>query len=76
MVEGNDTDVRLSLGYRQTLGDAVTFTSESTPSSGDKLCKFRTKARYVRGRISIPAGEDWDHIQGVDEIVYSAAGNR
>lgn len=76
VVEGNATDVRLAIGYRQTLGDAVTFTSESTPSSGDKLCKFRTKARYIRGRITIPAGEDWDHIQGVDEIVFTAAGNR
>lgn len=69
-------DVTLALGTRDSTGAAVAFTSASSPESGDGLCKFRTKARYVRGRIQVPAGEDWTYIQGIDEVVAVAAGNR
>lgn len=69
-------DYTLALGTRNATGDAVTFTAGSSPESGDGLCKFRTKARYVRGRIVIPAGETWSQINGIDEVVAEAAGNR
>lgn len=69
-------DFTLALGTRDTTHDAVTYTAAASPESGDELCKFRTKGRYVRGRIQIAAGEEWEFIQGIDEVVAVPAGNR
>ncbi len=31
-------------------------------------CPFNAVARYIRGRITMPAGAAWQHILGIDDL--------
>lgn len=38
--------------------------------------KFRTRARYARARVKIPAGDSWEHAQGIDDLIIKREGGR
>ncbi len=73
IVDGGTPSV--TLGTRDRINDAVTFgAARAVDAYGN--CKFRTPARYHRGRITLPAGSTFSHIQGIDQIVAVPFGTR
>jgi hypothetical protein len=58
-------NVYVSLGYRDDLDDSVSYTSTSSQED-DGVCSQRVCARYVRAKITVPAGETWTHISGYE----------
>lgn len=54
----------LSIGHRNTPQGSVSFTPETT-AGDDGVARQRVSARYMRARVKIPAGTDWNHAQGV-----------
>jgi hypothetical protein len=73
MVDGGTPSI--ALGTRNRQMDPVVY---STGVVVDSLgfCKFRKKARYYRGRITVPAGQTWTHILGIDDIKSTQIGVR
>lgn len=63
LVDGGVPSV--AIGRRETLQAAVSFTD---PVALNALgsCPVRTSGRYGRARITLPAGSDFGHIQGVE----------
>ena len=55
----------LAAGYRERLGDTVTYTAEA-PVEQDGRCSILTSARYHRLRATIAAGATWSHAVGVN----------
>jgi hypothetical protein len=53
-----------SLGTRNRLADAETFSAESAMDSIGQI-PLRTGGKYARGRIRIPAGTSWSFATGV-----------
>lgn len=53
-----------SVGYRNTPQGSVTFTTASS-AGDDGIARQRISARYMRGRIVIPAGSSWTHAIGI-----------
>lgn len=52
-----------------TVGSAISLNSLG-------IANMRTNARYHRFRIEVAAGGTWKHIQGIDDIVWTAGGAR
>lgn len=74
MVDGTATP-SVSIGYRNTLAAAASYgTAVAADSEG--YCKTRLKGRYLRGRITVAAGADWQHILGLDDIKATPEGRR
>ena len=67
MVDGAIVTPSLSIGHRNRQGDAVAYTA-AVAMNGLGTCPFNVSARYHRGRVTVPAGADWTHIQGIDHI--------
>lgn len=65
-------EVYMSIGQRFRRTDAVTWLPEAAPSSNTGQVRKRSRARFHRFKIRIPAGVDWTHLQGVDADVASA----
>jgi len=76
VVNGTSASPTLAIGYRDNTTDAVSFTDASSQNSRTGLCNFRTRARYIRGRIVVPASSTWTHIQGIDDVTAEAVGWR
>jgi hypothetical protein len=59
------TPASVSIGVREQLANSVTYkTAQKINSIGN--CPQRTTGRYVRARLTLPAGTTYTHIQGVD----------
>lgn len=63
MVDGGNPTV--AVATRERLVDAPSWSSESSMNATG-LCPLRKSGRYARGRISMPAGDSWTHMQGVE----------
>ena len=64
----------VALGTRNRLVDAVTF-NPATAMNNLGACPQRANGRYVRGEITLPAGTNWTHLQGL-ELEASPSGVR
>lgn len=65
LVDGLSTAPTVSIGRRERLQDAVSFTT-AVSLNAMGACPVRTSGRYVRGRITVPAGSDvWQNISGI-----------
>ncbi len=62
-VDGGTPSV--AIGYRDRLNDAVTFGSAVAVNTSGR-CPVRSQARFQRARITMPAGDTWSNIQGID----------
>jgi hypothetical protein len=65
----------MAVGPRNRQFDAVIFGS-AVAANAIGSCPFNASARYHRGRITIPAGQSWTHIMGVDDIDFRAEGRQ
>jgi hypothetical protein len=65
----------MALGTRDRPFGAVGFGAPVTVNAFGS-CPFNSAARYHRGRITLPAGQVWTHIMGVDDIDFSVEGFR
>jgi len=72
LVDGGTPSV--AIGRRERLVDPVTFTAASAMNALG-ICPVRASGRYGRARITLPAGSDFSHIQGV-ELDGDQAGSR
>jgi hypothetical protein len=63
-VDGVST-VTSSVGYRNTLNEAVSYTTP-TSAAADGFCPQRISTRFARAKISIAAGGEWDHASGYE----------
>jgi hypothetical protein len=70
----DNTNATLAIGSRTRQADAVTYTAEASMTSTGET-SLLSDGRYQRFRLSIPAGEEWTHAQGI-ELVYSPTGMR
>ena len=57
----------LTVLTRETPGGALT-TSAATTAGDDGVAYNRVSSRYIRGRVTIPAGSSWTHAQGIEPI--------
>ena len=39
-------------------------------------CPLNTAARYLRGRITMPAAAGWTHVMGLDDLDVKAEGRQ
>lgn len=53
LVIGSSPEITVSLGTRDSLGEAVTYSSARTPNSRTGFADFRAEARYHRARVTI-----------------------
>lgn len=72
LVDGGTPSV--AVGTRNRLVDSVSFNS-ATAMNSLGACPQRANGRYVRGEITIPAGTNWTHCQGL-ELEATPAGIR
>src|SRR5262249_6619920 len=63
----------MALGTRNRPVEAVSF-GASVPANALGRCAFNTAARYHRGRITVPAGQNWNHLLGIDDIDFRPEG--
>ncbi|XHB99355.1 hypothetical protein ABWH97_13910 [Nitratireductor sp. ac15] len=59
-------DFTLAVGTQEYHGGARSWGMAVTPFSSTKTCHFRKPARLHRFRMVIPAGEDWNHVVGIE----------
>ena len=57
--------VNTAIGYRDTPTAAVNYNAGTAPGV-DGMCPQRVDARYLRARLTIPAGSTWSHAQGIE----------
>lgn len=62
------------VGKRDRLADTRTFGGSSAMNASGR-CPVRSRGRYHRFRVTIPAGSTWTHITGV-EVEASPVGSR
>ena len=73
-----DTDqvfVSIGIRMRRTQQQPVTWMAEQSPSYNTGRVRKRSRARFHRFKMRIPAGETWNHIKGID-VDLSPAGER
>ncbi len=73
-----DTDqVFISVGvrFRRTQTEPITWLPEQSPSYNTGRIRKRSRARFHRFKMRIPAGETWHHIKGID-VNLNPAGER
>jgi hypothetical protein len=73
LVDGGSPGVRI--GARDLTSDDVSF-GPAAVMTNYGVCPVRSSGRYHRARIEMPAGADWTHVQGIDEVQASPAGMR
>lgn len=75
LVDESSGTVSVALGMRaQNVGDALTY-GTATARNVAGFCPVRASGRYGRARVTIAAGAEWTHAQGV-ELTMRAAGKR
>lgn len=73
-----DTDqvfVSIGVRMRRTPQQPVTWMAEQSPSYNTGRVRKRSRARFHRFKMRIPAGETWHHNKGID-VDLSPAGER
>jgi len=73
-----DTDqvfVSVGIRMRRNQHEPVHWLAEQTPSYNTGLVRKRSRARFHRFRVRIPAGETWTHVKGLD-VEFIPAGLR
>jgi hypothetical protein len=69
------TTTYVTLGKRLKHGDTVTWGTETATSTNTGIARFRSRGRFHRARLRIPAATIWDHAQGLD-VIGTNAGTR
>lgn len=64
-IDGAPDQVTISVGYRNRPNDAVSWTT-ATVQNAVGFCPARVDSRLFRARITVPAGQTWDHALGVN----------
>jgi hypothetical protein len=54
-----------AVGWRNLFRDQVTYTT-ATAQEVTGICPQRISGRYARAQVTIPAGDPWSYLQGVD----------
>lgn len=62
---GDMASAYVKIGKRQALNDDVTYSSESAMNSRG-VCPVRSSARFITGRLRIPAATDWTWVRGIE----------
>lgn len=75
MVEGTTVTPSVMIRYRDHLQDAL-VDGPTVAANANGVHPQRINARYHRARVTIPAGQDWNKMTGLDDIVKSAMGGR
>lgn len=73
-----DTDqvfVAIGVRMRRTPQQPVTWLPEQSPSYNTGRIRKRSRARFHRLKVRIPAGETWHHFKGID-VAFEPAGER
>lgn len=65
----------IAIGRRDRLQDPVVFTN-AVPINSLGISHVRTSGRYLRARITLPAGSTFSHIQGIDALDPKKGGQR
>ena len=65
LIEGSGSAATLSVGRRERQWDSVTYDAD-VPVNILGACGLRSVGRYVRLRLRLPAGTDFDHITGIE----------
>jgi len=66
IVDGVGTVPSVSIGRRERQQDAVSYTG-AVPLNAMGQCPVRASGRYLRAKITIPAGaREWDNISGIE----------
>jgi hypothetical protein len=73
VVDNDDCTVAIASRFKR--GETAVWTGELTPTEATGRVDVLNVARFQRVRVTIPAGETWQHAQGVD-IAVKAAGKR
>lgn len=73
IVEGA-TNLTATFGHRERVMDSVVWTGNASINA-DGLCPIYASGRYTRGQITIPAGVNWTHAQGM-EVEFEQSGTR
>lgn len=68
-------NVFVSIGQRFRRSDSVNWLPEQYPSYNTGQIRKRSRSRFHRFKVRIPAGETWTHMQGVDTD-FAPAGDR
>jgi hypothetical protein len=73
IVDSNNCTVAVGSRFRR--GDAITWTAEISPTADTGRYDQLNAARFQSVRVTIPAGDVWQHAQGVD-VAAKPAGKR
>lgn len=68
-------NVAVRLGVKDRLADATTWKASSTMGASGRV-PLRGRGKCLVLRVSIPAGEVWSYLRGVDDLVISKGGPR
>lgn len=75
LIDGDGTTPSVSMGRRERKEDTVSYTSPVALNAMG-ACGVRTSGRYMRGRITVPAGSNnWGDLSGI-ELEAVAQGTR
>lgn len=75
IIQGTSVTPSITIGRRNKMNESVTYGSTVAVNSNG-ICKLRSKGRYHRARVTIPASSTWQHAIGVEEIEAKAMGSR
>ena len=73
--EADTTSATIAIGTRERQGDTVTWSAEASQMTNGS-CTPRASGAYIRGRMSIPAGDDWTFAHGIDPEEIKPIGKR
>ena len=65
----------IALGTRNRQSDTVSWGS-AVAANVLGACPMNTATRYVRGRVTVPAGAVWTHLMGIDDLDLRAEGRQ
>lgn len=64
-LDGDVESFAVQVGTRENLGALVSWNVESNPTA-TRFAPARSSGRYHRGRIRIPAAQDWSFVSGIE----------
>lgn len=64
----------VEIGARERFADSPSYTASGTMGD-DGVCDMRASGRYIKARLTIPAGSTWSHAEGV-ELAWRDSGSR
>jgi hypothetical protein len=72
-VDGGTPSVAIGMRNRQI--DGVTY-GPAVPVNSNGECPQHVTGRYARGTITLPAGQSWNNMLGIDDIVAQPEGRQ